>query len=200
MLYSTEEEANASLKANGQEFKGKHLRVDLAYKPERNIDNSVFIGNLPFDVKDEELWEEFKEFGDIKYVRVIRNPTTFEGKGIAFVCFNEKKPAKRAIAKNNMMFRGRRIRVSKAVEPGTEVKAGQNDKQVKTHKFYDKKGFKTQNEIMENSPIMKARHPSSLKGTKKVVRKEQIKLQNKRQQRKENNIKNLKKKKKTDKE
>ena len=119
------------------------------------------------------------------------------------MCFNERKPAKRAIAKNNTMFRGRRIRVSKAVEPGTEVKAHQSDgNQAKTHKFYDKKGYKTQSDIMESAPIMKAKHPSAMKGTKKVVRKEQLKLQNKRQQRKENNIKNLniKKKKKVDKE
>jgi nucleolar protein 12 len=199
-LFSSEEEAKDSLKLNGQEFKGRHLRVDLASNPEKNTENSVFVGNLPFDVKDEELWEEFKEFGEIKYVRVIRNPSTFEGKGIAYVCFVEKKPAKRAIAKNNSLFRGRRLRVSKAVEPVSDPKAQKKPSEEKKHKFYDVKSFKKMNEIVENAPIMKPRHPSALKGTKKIVRKEQIKLQNKRQQRKENNTKIMKKKKKVEKE
>lgn len=150
------------------------------------------MGNLPFDVKEEELWEEFQEFGSIKYVRVVRNPTTFQGKGIAFVCFNEKKPAKRAISKNNTVFKGRRIRVAKAVESGTEVKT-----ENKRPSFGNVKGFKKQSEILEEAPLMKPRHPSTLKGTKKDVRKEQIKLQNKRKLRKEMNTKNMKKKKKT---
>jgi len=175
---------------NGQEYKGKHLRVDLASNPEKNTENSLFLGNLPFDVKEEELWEEFQEFGAIKYVRIVRNPTTFEGKGIAFVCFDEKRAAKRAISKNNTLFRNRRIRVVKAVEPGTEVKSD-----IKRPAFGNVKEFKKQSQILEEAPLMKARHPSSLKGTKKDVRKEQIKLQNKRKLRKELNTKIMKVKK-----
>ena len=99
---------------NGQEILGKHLRVNFAYGPTQKKETTIFVGNLPYAVKDEELCEEFKEFGEIDYVRVIRDPHTFIGKGIAYVCFKERKSAKRAISKNNVFFEGRNLRVSKA--------------------------------------------------------------------------------------
>jgi RNA recognition motif-containing protein len=175
----------------------RHLRVDLAASPQKNEENTVFLGNLPFDVKDEELWEEFKEFGEIDYVRVVRDPHSFQGKGIAYVCFKEKRGAKRAIAKNNSEFKGRRIRVDKCRQKGEE----KGDKEKNRFAgFYNTAKFKKQSEIYDEAVEIKPRHHSALKGTKKTVRKEQKKLQEKREKRKEQNkakSKSPKKKQKT---
>lgn len=185
---------------NGQDFLGKHLRVDLAANPNKNNERTVFVGNLPFSIKEDELWEEFKEFGELEYVRVIKDPHTFQGKGIAYICFKEKKASKRAIAKNNVEFQGRRIRVSKAREKGdipsdsTKKYSGKETK--KFGQFGDKTGYRTNSEIFDQAPINQPKHPSSLKGTKKLVRKEQIKLQAKRQQHKASNTTQMKKSKK----
>ena len=65
---------------------------------------SVFIGNLPFDVSDEEVIEIFtknKEYKELKTeleaVRVVRDKSTRTDKGIAFVLFKSVKAARTAL-------------------------------------------------------------------------------------------------------
>jgi nucleolar protein 12 len=183
------------LQLNGSLYLDKHLRVDLAYKPEKNKESTVFLGNLPFNVTDEEIWEEFKEFGDIDYVRVIRDPHTFQGKGIGYVCFKEKNSSKRAISKNNSAFKGRYLRVSKVKDPNEDPKPIKYNPN-KNNGFYNLKNLKNQADILDKSPIYAKTPPVPLKGIKKTVRKEQVKLQNKRKKRQESNTKTLKKHKK----
>ena len=50
-------------------------------------------------------------------VRIIRDPETFLGKGIAYVQFTTKELMRLAIEKRNLsQFKGRELRVKKAVE------------------------------------------------------------------------------------
>ena len=72
---------------------------------------SVFVGNLPFTVAEEELWTEFAEFGTISYVRVIRDKQTHTGRGFAYVCFAAKQSARMALSKHMASFQGRPMRV-----------------------------------------------------------------------------------------
>ena len=105
VLYVEEESAIQALTANGRDVEGHHLRVDLACTPTHfTPGRSVFLGNLPYDVSDDAIWKFFEEIGEIDYVRVIRDPRTHEGKGIAYVCFKERMAAKRALCKNNTLF------------------------------------------------------------------------------------------------
>ena len=48
---------------------------------------SVFVGNLPFDVQDEDLYTHFARCGDIEFVRVVRDKKTNIGKGFGYVQF-----------------------------------------------------------------------------------------------------------------
>lgn len=198
VLFKNKADAQQSLELNGTEFKGKHLRVDLAGKPQQNTERTVFVGNLPFTVTDEEVWEEFKEFGEIDYVRIIRDQHSHQGKGIGYVCFKDRKASKHAIAKNNSMFQGRRLRVSKARDASEQQQQKTTpapQKHYLNSKFFDPSKYKKQADIFEDAQFPKARHSSSLKGTKKLVRKEQVKLQEKRKQRQISNTKKLKVKK-----
>jgi RNA recognition motif-containing protein len=52
---SSEGEARAALAANGTQLHEQTLRVDLAADPRLANDRSVFVGNLPFVVEEEEL-------------------------------------------------------------------------------------------------------------------------------------------------
>ena len=68
-----------------------HLRVDLAfdkkvklYYIKSDYNFTLFVGNLPFTIKDEEMYKFFEKCGKISYVRVIRDPKTFYGKGNNF--------------------------------------------------------------------------------------------------------------------
>ena len=64
--------------------------MDVEGKEERNLNDfetTVFIGNLPFITNEEDLRAHFNDLeeGGILNVRVIRDPKTFIGKGIAYV-------------------------------------------------------------------------------------------------------------------
>jgi len=135
-------------KGNMQKFRGNTLRVDFAAKSSKNGSTgsnsadesgvnydrtkSVFVGNLPFDVSDEEVIEIFtknKEYKELKTeleaVRVVRDKTTRSGKGIAFVLFKSIKAARTALLLDGFEMGKRELRITKvgvvAPKRGNEV-------------------------------------------------------------------------------
>jgi len=139
-------EASSAKKAcealNMKEFKGRHIRVDLAGKPsivqsEVVYDHarSVFLGHLPFTVDDEDvirLFNKNKEYPELRKsveaVRIVRDRKTTLGKGIGFVLFKTKEQARTALLLDGTKLGDREIRVSKAArskapKPGAASKA-----------------------------------------------------------------------------
>eukprot|EP00795_Rhopilema_esculentum_P008697 gene8697-14717_t len=116
IVYEEKSETEKALAAKGTEFKGMHLRVDLAAK--RAIDNkqSVFIGNLPFNVNEEDIRKHFSQCGDVDDVRVIRDKKTGAGKGFGYVTFKERESVTFAVKLQNSDLAGRKIRVFRSVE------------------------------------------------------------------------------------
>ena len=55
--------------------------------PQHDMKRSLFVGNLPFNLEEEELREHFEEFGTIESVRLIRDKATGVGKGFGYVLF-----------------------------------------------------------------------------------------------------------------
>lgn len=53
---------------------------------ERNA-STIFIRNLPFTSSDETLYEHFKQFGPVRYARIVVDYETDRPKGTGFVCF-----------------------------------------------------------------------------------------------------------------
>ncbi len=95
----------------------KHIRVDLEGKEgEKNdFETTVFIGNLPWVINEEELRQHFEDIGKILNVRVIRDKDTFIGKGIAYIQFSSPEEMKKAVeTKNHTKFKGRELRVKRA--------------------------------------------------------------------------------------
>ncbi|KAG5059130.1 hypothetical protein JHK87_000159 [Glycine soja] len=104
IVFKTEQSAQASLAHNMSLVEGNHIRVDRACPPRKKhkgestplYDNkrTVFVGNLPFDVKDEELYKLFCGISNlessIEAIRVVRDPHLNVGKGIAYVLFKTK--------------------------------------------------------------------------------------------------------------
>ncbi|WOK99034.1 hypothetical protein Cni_G07746 [Canna indica] len=127
IVFKDEQSAKAALSQNMSEFGGNHIRVDIACPPCKKLrgegalydrKRTVFVGNLPFDVKDEELYQLFcgeAEYGpDVEAVRVIRDPHTSLGKGIAYVLFKTRDAANAVVRKRNLKVRDRIIRVCHA--------------------------------------------------------------------------------------
>lgn len=89
-MNSRESAEKATKALNGKVFEEHHLRVDLCFKPdaeksvhERNK-RSVFVGNLPLNIKDDVLWTAFAKAGEVESVRVIRDKKTGAGKGFGY--------------------------------------------------------------------------------------------------------------------
>jgi len=73
---------------NGFIWEEKHLRVDSVSNPtSHDHKRSVFVGNLPFDVQDEDLYRHFSRCGEIEFVRIVRDKKTNIGKGFGYVQF-----------------------------------------------------------------------------------------------------------------
>ncbi len=62
-------------------MKEKRMRVDTAISNvDKDVKNTIFIGNLPFHTTEEQLQLFFTECGAIDYLRIIRDSKTFIGK------------------------------------------------------------------------------------------------------------------------
>eukprot|EP01098_Paradermamoeba_levis_P009047 TRINITY_DN3748_c1_g1_i1.p1 TRINITY_DN3748_c1_g1~~TRINITY_DN3748_c1_g1_i1.p1 ORF type:complete len:454 (+),score=158.77 TRINITY_DN3748_c1_g1_i1:41-1363(+) len=114
VVFEKVEQAVAALKENGILFHTFHLRVDLASGAEgvaKHNKNTVFVGNLPLDIHEEEIREYFAFCGEIENVRVVRDPTTNLGKGIGYVTFQERDSVVAALGLHESKLKGRSIRV-----------------------------------------------------------------------------------------
>ncbi|XP_027085168.1 uncharacterized protein [Coffea arabica] len=125
VVFKTEESAQASLAHNMAVVSGNHIRVDRACPPRKKLkgDNAplydnkrtVFVGNLPFDVKDEELYQLFSSIknleSSIEAIRIVRDPGTSLGKGIAYMLFKTKDAADMVIRRRNLKLRDRDLRL-----------------------------------------------------------------------------------------
>jgi nucleolar protein 12 len=107
------------------EYKSNHLRVDIASKSDRKPTDinkrSLFLGGIPFDVTDEEVYQHFSSCGPIDYVRVIRDNKTGIGKGFGYVAFKSDDTANLAIKLDGSMLKERKIRVTRCVKKQVNI-------------------------------------------------------------------------------
>jgi RNA recognition motif-containing protein len=77
----------------------------------------IFVGSIPFKLKESELREIFEKFGEVVSVSIIINKATRLNKGFAFVQMADDQKAVKAIAAlNNTEIMDRTIIVSQAEE------------------------------------------------------------------------------------
>ncbi|KAH6790717.1 RNA-binding family protein [Perilla frutescens var. frutescens] len=136
VVFKTEESAQASLAYNMAVVGGNHIRVDRACPPRKKLkgenpllyDNkrTVFLGNLPFDVRDEEIYQLFASIKNletsVEAVRVIRDSGSSLGKGIAYVLFKTMDAANMTVKRRNLRLRDRELRLSHAKPADTSLK------------------------------------------------------------------------------
>lgn len=91
-------------------FMEKHLRFDVATgsqeqgrqgkvrKPDavarigvEDFNTTVFVGNLPFIVSEEDVRAHFAPLGKILNVRMVRDPKTYVGKGVGYIQYETKE-------------------------------------------------------------------------------------------------------------
>jgi len=113
--FADEASARAAQAANGVLFQEHHLRVNIAGGDAERPDPrfAVFVGGLPLNVEDDQLWRRFIECGDIASVRVVRDHRSSVGKGFGYVNFTDETAVGRALKLNGSDLDGRSIRVQK---------------------------------------------------------------------------------------
>jgi cold-inducible RNA-binding protein len=81
---------------------------------------NIYVGNLPYEVTEEQLQEAFAAFGEINSVKILRDRDTGESKGFGFVEMasdDEAKAAIEALNENDSLGKPLKVQESKPKPP-----------------------------------------------------------------------------------
>jgi RNA recognition motif-containing protein len=79
------------------------------------MSTSIYVGNLPYTLREDYLEELFSQYGEIVSVRVVTDRETGRSKGFGFVEMADKDSADKAIeALNGYETDGRPLKVNEA--------------------------------------------------------------------------------------
>jgi nucleolar protein 12 len=179
--FTNQTEAENATRLNGFLYKEHHLRVDMAHEQHEQLkhDNkrSIFIGNLPFDVNDEDVWKAFEECGEIENVRLVRDRATSVGKGFGYVLFQDEASVALALSINgNCKIGNREIRIKTSVKKPKPVASNvyQKNSRRPNGKFKSKKSFRSN----DNDGVQQGR----------VEKRPAVKLRKEKQKKKKKNL------------
>jgi cold-inducible RNA-binding protein len=88
----------------------------------------LFVGNLPFKLKTQELQQMFEEFGSVQDAVIITDRESGRSKGFGFVTFEDDGSAKDALSLDGKELEGRPIRVNVAKERENSDRGGRGDR------------------------------------------------------------------------
>jgi len=92
------------------------------------MSTKLYVGNLSFDVTENDLREMLSEHGPVNEINVIMDKVTGRPRGFAFVTMNTEEGAKAAIAAlNGKDCKGRALTVNEA-RPREERSGGGGDR------------------------------------------------------------------------
>lgn len=78
--------------------------------------STLYVGNLPWATKAEDLTEVFSQYGEVLSSRVITDRETGRSRGFGFVEVRDEDKDKMVAALNGTDFNGRMITVNEAKE------------------------------------------------------------------------------------
>ena len=85
---------------------------------------NIYVGNLSYEVTEEDLKEVFEGFGGVETIKIIKDNYTGRSKGFGFVEMPDSAEAKSAIdGLNGKELKGRELNVNEA-RPRTDSRRG----------------------------------------------------------------------------
>ncbi len=76
---------------------------------------NIYVGNLSYQLTEDELREAFASFGEVSSVKIISDRFTGQSKGFGFVEMPEKAEAEAAISQlDGTALKGRNMKVNEA--------------------------------------------------------------------------------------
>jgi hypothetical protein len=95
----------------------KHLIIYICIFFEffRRTQMNIYVGNISYSTKEEDLREAFGEFGEVESVKIISDRETGRSKGFGFVEMTDDEAGEKAIEEmNGKEVGGRALRVNQA--------------------------------------------------------------------------------------
>jgi len=74
----------------------------------------LYVGNLPYNISDDQLNDQFARFGTPDSARVITDRDSGRSKGFGFVEFSDEEQANQALSLDGTEFGGRNLTVNEA--------------------------------------------------------------------------------------
>ncbi|MBN2634854.1 MAG: RNA-binding protein [Prolixibacteraceae bacterium] len=87
---------------------------------------NIYVGNLPFNLGEEDLKEIFEEYGEVTTTKIVSDKFSGRSKGFGFVEMSNDEEAANAIKElNNAEISGRNIKVNESLpKPAGESRGG----------------------------------------------------------------------------
>ncbi|XP_013771666.1 RNA-binding protein 34-like isoform X1 [Limulus polyphemus] len=184
VVFNSIQSAEEAVSLNGTLFKGYHLRVDRVIGGQQHDQKrSIFVGNLPFNAEEEELYSFFSECGDIAGVRIVRDPLSGLGKGFGFILFKTLDSVMLALELNGREFKDRKIRV---------VRAMKREKKHSSHDVPSAKKKISRKSLSRTFQGSRAQQREKKKKIKKILKNRAKKKQKKMATKKPNIVKDKK--------
>ena len=99
----------------GQADRKQAVRQDSARQPIPAGSVEIYVGNLSYDLTEDELKKLFAEYGEVSSARIVVNRFNGKSKGFGFVVMPNRAEAEKAIeAYSEKEFMGRKMRVNEA--------------------------------------------------------------------------------------
>jgi cold-inducible RNA-binding protein len=92
------------------------------------MENKLYVGNLSYNAKEEDLRNLFSKFGNIQNVSIIIDRFSGQSKGFAFVQMASGDEAQKALELNGSEFLGRNLTVAEARPQEKRSAGGNNNK------------------------------------------------------------------------
>ena len=74
--------------------------------------NKIYVGNLSYDVSEQDLESLFSEFGKNLQIKLVKDFETGRSKGFAFIEFENASEAQSALSMDGKEFQDRRLKVN----------------------------------------------------------------------------------------
>ncbi|XP_054635698.1 RNA-binding protein 34 [Dunckerocampus dactyliophorus] len=141
VVFEDSDGVSKALERNGVEIeKDFFIRVDrVTVNSSHDHKRSVFVGNLPFDVKELALRRHFEECGGVEAVRLVRDHNSGLGKGFGYILFESSDSVQLALKLDGSKLEGRSIRVKRSVKKEKSNTRGAAGKMPAQRKFLVKK-------------------------------------------------------------
>ncbi|KGN43176.2 RNA-binding protein 28 [Cucumis sativus] len=154
----------------------------LKQTDEEDLKRTVYIGNLPFDIDNEEVKQRFSGFGEVLSFVPVLHQVTKRPKGTGFLKFKTADAANVAVSSANaasgvgIFLKGRQLKVLNALDKKSaqdkELEKSKNDNHDHRNLYLAQEGI-----ILEGTPAAEGVSASDMEKRQRLEKKRTTKLQ-----------------------